>query len=272
MAVYWGDTDFQRAVSQYSSINFHILGIGDSWFFYTDEHHTGNLLLPLNQSIGERYNIVALGECGATAVDLANNRRTNYLFHLQEYVKTYRTIKAVIISAGGNDFTGSTLSNQVLNKGKPINSLANCYKDGQPDHVFDKVIESYHQIIDKVISTVSDHNITVFLHNYDYAIPDGRRAELGLIKFGPWLQDPLKDCGVKDFRLGREICRSLIDSFGERLKKLERKSTSRVKVKFINTAGQLEDSEWANELHPTKEGFAKLAKACWKDPLLETLV
>jgi hypothetical protein len=69
--------------------------------------------------------------------------------------------------------------------------------------------------------------------------------------------------------LRHEICVDLINRFHKKLNKLSDfyQNHPCVKVEVINSAGTLEETDWANELHPTSQGFNKIADQCWKNPI-----
>ncbi len=91
-------------------------------------------------------------------------------------------------------------------------------------------------------------------HAYDFAIPSGVPAAPGV---GPWLAPSLTRVGR--LAQGRAIVRDALTRFCAMLADFE-KDTSR-NFHLARTQGLLADDEWANELHPTPAGFAKMAKA-----------
>ena len=275
--VYWNN-DLNQATNQDSSISIHVLAIGDSWFHYAP----CCLLTHIRKQIGSR-NIYALGANGARADGMGA-----YLAEVQNSLKTYRTITVVAISAGGNDFAGTgDLDTKILNPNcRNANDIEDCYQPEQPDKLFREVIEHYKQLIDAVIHTIQGTNrrIVVFLHNYDYPIPDGRFVQVILKKFGPWLKKPMETCKVNDQEaplggLRRQICFNLIDKFTAEIEKLadEYKGNPFVDVQVTNSAGTLDDSalhwkeDWDNELHPSVKGFKKIVKKCWAVPMRKAL-
>lgn len=166
------------------------------------------------------------------------------------------------------------------------NDIGNCYQIDQPDKLFREVIGHYKSIIEAIIEAIKGTNrhIVVFVHNYDYPIPDGSFLEILLFKFGPWLKRPMDKCKVQDpdkphDGLRRKLCINLIDKFTQELERLanEYKNNQFVSIKIIRSAGTLDDregewqKEWSNELHPSTRGFKKIAEKCWKTPLRKAL-
>ncbi len=251
-------------LNKYPQTSINIIALGDSWFFYPEN----NILHALDHS--KQYNIFPLGKNGARADGMRN-----YLSELKSFLETYRTIKAVLISAGGNDFAGlGDLDKIILN---PICSSANdinsCYQPGQPDRLFEKTMKHYQEILDTIIKygRLFGGHITVFVHNYDYPIPDGKALKIGNFTIGPWLKEPMDICKVPDdanpaggFRY--QLCVDLINRFTQKLESLAEKyqDNSIIRIKLIRSAGTLLPTEWANELHPNPGGFRKIVKNCWK--------
>jgi hypothetical protein len=110
-------------------------------------------------------------------------------------------------------------------------------------------------------------NAPVVLHQYDFAWPTGQ----GL--FGPadWLKEPLEAAKVPvEFR--RALLKSVILGLKQAQEDLAQEAGLGT-VLVANTAGVLPDntSMWANELHPTPEGFELLAKNAFA-PVLEPIL
>lgn len=96
-------------------------------------------------------------------------------------------------------------------------------------------------------------NVPIFGHDYDFAIPNGTHP----ICVGPWLQPSLRYAGWNDLAKGRAIVKDALQQFSTMLKNLA--STPANKFTLVHTQGTLQDSDWANELHPFPDGFRKLA-------------
>jgi hypothetical protein len=104
--------------------------------------------------------------------------------------------------------------------------------------------------------------IPVFLHGYDYAIPDGRNVNfLGFSFAGPWLKPALTQKRYVSPGEGAAIVRTVVNRFNEALARV---ATVHPNVHYINLRGTLRsdanyNKDWANELHPTSDGFQLLA-------------
>jgi hypothetical protein len=128
-----------------------------------------------------------------------------------------------------------------------------CWAPGEPDGLLARVKAAYEQ----VIARVRDDGFAgpVVVHNYDYAIPTGQ----GFFLFGKWLKAPMELAQVPE-ALRRPLIRELIDRLEGLLEGLDDPAAQ---VHVVRSAGTLTESEWANELHPTPEGFDRLVRECW---------
>jgi hypothetical protein len=79
---------------------------------------------------------------------------------------------------------------------------------------------------------------------------------LGPFKLGPWMKPYLESKGIKKTSDQQEIVWFLLDRFSQMLQLIEQ-STDR--FYHVRTQGTLKKTEWGDEIHPTKEGFEKIA-------------
>jgi hypothetical protein len=94
----------------------------------------------------------------------------------------------------------------------------------------------------------------VFLHGYDWAFPTGIAACPGV---GPWLKPSLDFQGWTDPTLAGAVVKELLLAFDKMLAQIAHDHTN---VIYVRTQGTLKsESDWANELHPTRAGFEKIA-------------
>lgn len=237
-----------------------ILAIGDSWFWYP----LNNLLIPMwNLWAGNKV-IFAQGANGIEAEQLAQG---DSLKKFRRILKGYDSIQAVLISAGGNDFAGDDdLSTILAPKHICENALEGieCFDDAKLRALMrGKVMGAYHTLIAEVAAHRGD--AMVFLHNYDYAIPDGR----GVFGPGKWLQYPLRQGGVTNPVVQRKAVTYLLDYFNDVLAEVNFEHGERTVL--IDSSGELTDDLWANELHPTPAGFNRIVNNRWQKPLLEVV-
>jgi hypothetical protein len=252
--IFWNDS----ARLQDSGESIGVLALGDSWFHYP----FNNLITPL-YTVLEQPTIYVVGESGARADELCKG---SWLDSFRRMLVGYPSIRLVCLSAGGNDFAGiGDLDDKILAPDcRDATTLAQCYRAGQPQGVFAAVELAYRTILTLVASNRPD--VPVLVHNYDYAIPDGRT----LPGLRSWLKLPMDNdrvptAGAPLGGLRREIVRDLIDHFTLSLDSLA-STVTQPKVDLVWSAGTLSDTDWANELHPKPRGFNKIVNDCWSGP------
>jgi hypothetical protein len=235
-----------------------VLALGDSWFHYP----FNNLITPLYNAL-EQPTVYVIGESGARADELCTG---SWLANFRKMLVAYPQIRLVCLSAGGNDFAGvGDLDDKILLPDCSAKaSVLDCYRPLQPQAVFAAVAQAYHTILVTVAAVRPD--LPVLVHNYDYAIPDGRT----LAGLKSWLKLPMDNDrvptpGAPLAGLRREIVSDLIDRFTLALDALTSGAAPQ-NVELVWSAGTLSASDWANELHPKPRGFEKLVADCWSGP------
>jgi hypothetical protein len=171
----------------------------------------------------------------------------------------------------GNDFAGiGDLDDKILAPDcSGAAALAGCYRALQPQAVFGAVGQAYRTMLATVAALRPD--VTVLLHNYDYAIPDGRT----LPGLKSWLKLPMDNdrvplAGAPLGGLRREIVTDLIDRFTLCLDDVQ-SALAPQPIELVWSAGTLGDADWANELHPKPRGFQKIVADAWSGPARRAL-
>ena len=134
---------------------------------------------------------------------------------------------------------------------------AGCYDTVAMQSLFTQIFGDIEKLVREV--NLRAPNAKVRLHNYDYAIPDGRH----LVVAGQWLKVPMDSRKVPQpgslarggFR--REVIATLIDTFGAWQQNL---ADRLVNTRFVRTAGTVADNGWLDELHPKAAGFKRIAR------------
>lgn len=232
-----------------------ILAVGDSWFWYLKN----NLSIPLHKIVNKDKNNVILvrGANGADSVEYQKGPiREQIDFDLSD--RGYgKSIRAVFLSGGGNDFAGPEDFTSLL---KPdcseIESAQQCFKENQPEKLFKTVSDALLSVVELVEQKIP--GTPVFIHSYDYANPNGR----GFLGMGQWLQYPMNTCKVQQ-KLHQPLINHLIDKYWDELNRIKATAPT---IRLIDQRGTLSREEWDNELHPTSKGFNKVAKK-WENIL-----
>jgi len=173
--------------------------------------------------------------------------------------------RAILLSGGGNDVAGTEfaiLLNHALSA-----------KPGLNDNVVKGVVDeriamAYLHIIGAVTRICEQRlgrRIPILVHGYDYPVPDGRGFWGGaLVLPGPWLEPGFRAKRYDDMEHRKEIVRALIDRFNEMLGRLsampELSHVRYIDLRKTLSSGADYKEWWANELHPTKEGFLEVTR------------
>ncbi|WP_367870835.1 SGNH/GDSL hydrolase family protein [Luteolibacter sp. Populi] len=248
---------------------FIVVAEGDSWFDYKPAFLGGGKdLLGHLQSSG-RINVFRVSKAGDTMENMIYGTATSGKGtgmqpdlppQLDQTLKAIRdkNADAFFFSGGGNDLAGVELA-----------SYLNHQVWGSPTirrETLDFIFGTYFaKALKDLINTVREvkPGIPIFIHGYDYAVPDGRDVSfLGFNFSGPWLKPALVQKRRTDPAEGREIMVKVLDTFNAVLKKV---AAAHPDVHYIDLRKTLRNGanykdDWANELHPTSSGFQQLAR------------
>lgn len=255
MSIYWNGEALNRDHRMPS-----ILAIGDSWFWYPFPGGSlASYLGPIVDSKG--HAILAKGNNGAEAFQYVDGKYRKEIIHTLKFYGS--GLSAVFISGGGNDFAG-------FNDMRPLLGLdctnattaAECFMkdDGGLDDFLERM-ELYYRTLIGRIYTYTSLDCFIILHNYDYAIPNGR----GVFGKTGWLKPALVDAGVP-VHLQQDCVHYLIDEFHKMLERVC--AMDKAHLLIVDSRGTLGPDDWANELHPKGEGFRKIAEERWT-PVLQ---
>jgi len=232
---------------------------GDSWFSY-----------PLNSNIADYiemmsdFSILRLEHNGDEAREMFG-AGSEQLKKLKYYLKNY-AVDALLLSAGGNDLVAEELG-KVLNKKTPNTATwQSTVKLATLTTVLDDIVAGYARLLDA--RDALRPKCVVFAHSYCYFQPTGRKATgpFGLLKAGPWMRPVLLAKGIDPDTEGRELARYLVDELHARLSALAA-ARPRFKVVDMRSSLPVDNTHWADEIHPSGTGFRKLAEDCWRPAL-----
>ncbi len=238
-----------------------IIAEGDSWFDYPLEgkpFRSGDVIQRLRDLIP--YPILNLALRGDESRYMLGVEERPLLRRLLE--DPGRDFNVILFSGGGNDIVGNAfrlwLRDRDTAGGDPFRAL----NDAAFGSILNVVRVAYEDLLDLrdgVAARTANRTITVFVHEYDWAIPDGR----GVCGFGPWLRNSLIDRGWSDPDEARAVVKEALTRFAILLQDISRQYND---VIVVRTQGTLGDNEWHNELHPNRRGFPKIA-ARFRDAL-----
>jgi len=241
---------------------------GDSWFDYVpaffEDPLNGDLLGHLHRT--ERYNIFKAATAGDTLENMSygtgvggdGSAKPPEIDTALNAVKTVQPA-FYLLSAGGNDMAGSNGVNLEFYLNHALTNLAPL-RDNRVVETFTTFNRAALEFIIQKVKAAKP-GIEIFIHGYDYAIPDGRpvfKAPFGWNFIGPWLLPAFERQRRSPASTRQTIIKTLIDRHNETIASL---ANADPQVHHIDCRGVLDSNttDWANELHPTAKGFGKIA-------------
>lgn len=243
-------------------VRYKILAEGDSWFT------VGGLPIDnvlKNLEFDDENAIVSLAKPGDTLknmMDICNNKNWQKLTSKQFGYKW----NALLFSAGGNDvidYAPNLVLTAEQRGGKPINGPEDYFHDENVQTLMNHIEDGYAKLVewrDRADSIC--RGVPIIAHTYDWATPIDVAAEFLAGKFGPWLYPVFKKAQMpeSDFIAASDY---LLGRFGDTLLGLNLPN-----VHVVKTTGTLvraalgatgKSNDWLNEIHPTHDGYRKIA-------------
>jgi hypothetical protein len=225
---------------------------GDSWYDYPLPPIVCTDVIDSLASMGKLTpRILKLAHYGdATTALLGVTKRDRLTTALSDPANG--PVDAILFSGGGNDLVGDQFRFWINNAGDVDSLVANAVNDALLDDIFGVVEGAYVDLIG--IRDALAKDAVLLFHAYDFAIPTG----IGACPFvGPWLLPSLKDRGWTDEGTGAAIVKDILSRFRARLEGI---CAAHKNVFLVPTQGTLQPGQWANELHPTQDGFHAIAQ------------
>lgn len=243
---------------------------GDSWFDYPWH----DVLQMLEDDHG--WDVDSVAHRGDRVEDMAYSGG-----QLEELARTIEKLlrqsvipTAILLSGGGNDVAGDQF-------GMLINHASSATRGLNADIVRgileDRIRNAYITIIaavTKLCRAKTENAIPIIIHGYDRPVPDGRGFAGGWGPLpGPWLEPGFRAKGFQDLDVTTRMIGDLIDRFNRVLRDVAG-TAGFEHVRYLDLRGTLSTGSayktwWANELHPTRRGFAAVAGRF--DAILERL-
>jgi lysophospholipase L1-like esterase len=232
---------------------------GDSWFDY-----------PLNDVLrmledDHAYDVESVAHKGDRVEEMAYGRGQleELTRRLEKLLRRGVVPKAILLSGGGNDVAGDEFGMLLNHSRSAIRGLNEQVVAG----VVDERVRLAYVTILSAITAVCENRIgrplPILVHGYDYPVPDGRGFLGGLLLLpGPWLEPGFRTKGFDDLPERIQLAKELIDRFNVQVKGVAAMPEF-PHVKYVDIRGTLSVGSdyktwWANELHPTKRGFARV--------------
>ena len=238
---------------------------GDSWFDYPGT----DVLSVLEDDF--RWEVQSVAHRGDDLESMAYDRsQLEPLTRVFERVERRgETPAGLALSGGGNDFAGPELAmllDHVGTKHGGINAVITT------ELVERRMREAWETLLGFTRQLAVDlfgAPIRTVVHGYDYAVPDGRGFLGGAGPLpGPWLAPSYARKGIgsrtkKGLQERTALTRDLLDRYNVMLESLVAQAGLE-HVVYVDLRGVLEapdyKDDWANELHPTRDGFETVAE------------
>lgn len=247
-----------------------LIADGDSWFDYPLGgaiplvDHT-DVIAQLRTALKPGSLLLSLAHAGdATTTILGATKRQVFAAALAD--PAHGTFDAILFSAGGDDLVGEQFRFWLRDAAKADNDPAHAIDAVALAGVLTVIKAGYLDLVALRNKTLGP-NAPIFVHAYDFALPDGR----GACTLGPWLLPSLADRGwmaadappsAADLARAAGIVRDMLTQFHHMMADLEADPANN--IVYVRTQGILAadagfQNDWANELHPTPPGFARVA-------------
>ena len=242
---------------------------GDSWFDYLPAYFdldlfNGDLLGELNDE--DHFHVFKVAKAGDTLDNMVFGPNNTG----EQLRKTLQAIEAndarfFLFSGGGNDVAGPELERFLFPAASAPDPSLPIRKDVVEAVLGKAFTATFNHLIDEV-RRVSP-KIAIFLHGYDFAVPDGRAViniPFGFHFVGPWLKPAFVNKGITAVTVQQRVIDFLIDRLNKTIAAVAKQRASH-NVHHIDVRGTLTKSrpsyrkDWANELHPTGRGWKKVA-------------
>lgn len=212
---------------------------GDSWFDYPI--HT-NLIDWITTRT--RYAILRFEQSGETLQEIAGAARYRGALLTEHPL-------ALLISGGGNDLARDWWLKGLFTNPAGSTDPAACVSAPDWAQRRSALKQGYLDILG------SAGTVPVFGHGYDYFIPlDAPVRVAGFALTGPWFFPAMHAAGITSPELQRGVARRLVDDFNQVLAEL---AAEQPRFHHVDLRGTLVDSDWVNEIHPSRWGFRKVA-------------
>lgn len=232
-----------------------LLAEGDSWFAYPRRFFFFGKDSNIIDHLAEKPGLAILNTSrnGDEAADMMSGDQKLSLFKRLKHMN----FDAMLFSGGGNDIVGRYDFGFLINKKEAGMDWQACINK---DHLNIKIKQLelvYIEMLERIIEIKP--NLKVLTHTYDLAIPSKEGFELfDIFPMGKsWMYPYLKAKGINDYAEQKKIIHSILKRFKRSLTAIGKKYQDNLVV--VDTHGSVAENEWRNEIHPTPEGFGKIA-------------
>ena len=239
-----------------------LVAAGDSWFDYPIH----DVLKKLDEEHG--YDIESAAHRGDPVEAMASeNGQLDKLARCFEKVAARGgNPKAVLLSGGGDDIAGKEFGMLLNNRTLPIGGWNAQVVSGVLNQRITVAYQKMFWVATQMGMRYTGKKLPILIHGYDYPVPDGRGFWGGWPFPGPWLQPGFREKLFEDLNTTVTMMHQVMDQFNDTMIALT-KFPELGDVRYVDLRGTLSNDLksdkykqwWANELHPTEDGFSAIA-------------
>lgn len=250
--------------------DYKILVEGDSWVSHP---LLTNLTTQFDILGKDDFGILSLADPGDTAVEMFKKEGRRYVGQAKRFDQAVYNERfgekwdLIFISAGGNDIVGPEIA-----------EFVNDYVEGGPsgadlinrefDRTLKSIVKAYKTMLEIRRRSRVNKQTPIALHVYGYLEPRkvGTKV-LGALLGKGWVKRYLDPKGIPQ-EDQREIIAAMLTRFRDALMKLAENHENVYVIdtlKVLYKSGQPDLDLWHDEIHPTGEGFRKIAMKIKRD-------
>lgn len=250
---------------------YHIYAEGDSWFAYPREWILFGADSNVIQCLDDHDDLIILNRASSgdeAAAMLAGNQKLEMFKALNA-----QKFDVLLFSGGGNDIVGAYDFDFLIREwdAAAFTNPKDCLHPDRVTRRLERIKDAYLEMVDLTREFSKNRNIKIVTHVYDWALPSPKGASFlgGLFQYDggkSWMYPYLKAKGYYADAAGKalapQVVKYLLSEFANRLREVQQANPD---IFFVTeTQGLLNENEWLNEIHPTPDGFQKVADLIYK--------
>jgi lysophospholipase L1-like esterase len=254
-----------RARAASSSSGGMLLAEGDSWFDFP----LNDVLSTLERAHNFRIESIAHKGDNVEGMAYDDAQLISLTRKLDNLQRDGHVPRAILLSGGGNDIAGEEFRVLLNHANSGLPTVNARIVEGLIDERLRVAMLTLISTLSRLSEVYFKRAVPIVVHGYGYVVPDGRGFFGGAwILPGPWLEPGFRGKGHGSLPKNTRVMVELIDRYNTMLARLPRQAGF-AHVHYLDLRKALSNELigreyrkwWADELHPTKKGFALVASA-----------
>ncbi|MCP3944103.1 MAG: SGNH/GDSL hydrolase family protein [Desulfobacteraceae bacterium] len=246
-----------------------IVSEGDSWFAYPKKWliagKPSNLIDHISKWTHKKANFLTMASNGDEAVDIISGKQKHDLVKILRWHhngKNRKPVDLLLFSGGGNDVVGENDFERFINRYDESYVTGKQYINmPRLERKIKQIGLAYQELLD-----IRDHyspKTLIMTHTYDYPYPSltGGVFLGGLIQTEAWMKRFMDAAGIQE-EFQADVIQVFMDTMAKEILDIETRRKGFIVVDSRKTL--VGATEWLNEIHPTSEGFKKIAEQIFK--------